>query len=428
MAFYNPNGFVPAFKQAKSFAGKDGHVATLPDIVEARLVTTPGEAPWENYFTTMSAEYVGLSRAGNPIAIVAHGIGPMATLDGVLAVYSHEFNDKGRNHRGGHIPQEVFLKLESGHFGEVSVVDLVATWNRRPYQFSNHAITRKEISEEPLWQARLGAKWLEYCRRHESIADAWYEERGEKTLFLPCIIAMDDASNCSYSTRQMFDHWMGATPGTAIAHLLSIGHLAHAVHEYYESDYGKREQRYSLACDVSCHEWWNGVRLLGIKYGAAIRVHPGLPDYVELVKTQLEKLWRMNPKGARETTCGFWHLVKIGTQFFTDYPKQGERMDNYEPEFLVTKIQRVGEPRQFRTTIGGYHGFFKYGTDEVQHITPAEANAYTVGDVKIECKGGNPTHHVADVTFYGVEVDTTRRLIRMGDIYHDFDLMMSLVS
>ncbi|MEK7512280.1 MAG: hypothetical protein AAB575_04705, partial [Patescibacteria group bacterium] len=141
MAFYNPNGFVPAFKQAKAFAGKDGRVATLPDILEARLATKPGEYPWESYFTTMSAEYVGLSKAGNPIAIVAHGVGPMSTLDGVLVAYSHEFNDKERNQRGGRISQEEFLKLESGAYGEVTIVDLVATWNRRIYQFSNHAIT-----------------------------------------------------------------------------------------------------------------------------------------------------------------------------------------------------------------------------------------------------------------------------------------------
>ena len=456
MAFYNPKGFVPAFKQAKSFAGTDGHVATLPDIIEARLATKPCEYPWEAYFTTMSAEYIGLSKAGNPIAIVAHGVGPMSTLDGVLAAYSHEFNDKERNHRGGRISQEEFLKLESGQYGEVYIIDLTATWIRRPYQFSGHAITVKEVMKEPLWQARLGKKWCEYIEHHTACARKWHLEQagvdpdnkyglpnhGEycdrrRAMHIrlaevgskPSILAMDGASNCSYFGREMFDHWMKATPGTAIAHLLSIGGLINSHHDYYEHDYNRREQREGLTSDVDCHEWWNGTRLLGVRSANVITVHPGLPDYSELVKKHLDQLWGANPKGVKGTTNGFWHLVQMGKRYFTDYPKQGERMDNHEPEFLAVKVEKLpGGPKQFRTTVGGYHGFFKYGIDEVKRIAPPEANAYTIGDVEIEWNDGNPTHHVGPVTFYKVEVDTTQRLIRMEDVYRDFDLIMSFVG
>lgn len=455
MAFYNPQGFVPAFKQAMAFAGKNGRVATLPDVIEARLATKPGEFPWETYFTTMSAEYVGLSKEGNPIAVIAHGIGPMSTLDGVLAAYSHQFNDKDRNRHGGRITQEEFLKLASGAYGEVTVVDLTDTWSRRPYQFSGHAITAKEIMEEPLWQARLGKKWREYVEHHTACARKWHLEQAggdpenkyglpnheqycdrRRAMHLrlakpgsnPCILAMDGASNCSYFDRKMFDHWMKETPGTAIAHLISIGGLANSHHDYYEYDYERREQRESLASDVSGHGWSDGTRLLGIQPGESISVHPGIPSYSALVKKHLDKLWGSNPKGEKGTDKGFWHLVEMGKRHFTDYPKQGERMDCHEPEFLVTKIEKVGEPKQFRTTIGGYHGFFKYGIDEVRRIAPPEANAYTVGDIEIEWKDGNPTHHVGPVTFYKVTVDTSQRLIRMEDIYRDFDLMMSLVD
>lgn len=430
MAFYNPNGFVPAYKHVKAFAGDDGHVATLPDVIAARLASEPGSVSWERYFTTMSAEYVGLSRCGHPIVIVAHGIGPMATLDGVLASYRHQFDDKTRNRRGGRIPQSEFLKLESGGYGDVRVIDLASTWGRREYQFSGHAITAKEIVEESLWQARLGPRWREYIEHHSQFARTWEEKLG-KRYPRPCIIAMDDAGNCSYSTREMFDHWIRATPDTAIAHLLSIGGLTHSRHQYHEHDYRRSENRESLACDVGCYEWWNGTRLLGIRAGARDRldIHPGLPDFDELVETHLKKLWRPNPGGVDGTPRGFWHLVQIGDRFFTDYPKQGERMDNHEPEFRVTEIKEVSAgPRQFRTTIGGHHGFFKYGIGEVRRIAPRGANAYTVGEVSIEWRGGNPTHHVAPVTFYQVEVDTTRRLVRGEEIYRDFDLMMSLID
>ena len=428
MAFYNPQGFVPAFKQAKAFAGKGGRVATLPDIIEARLASKPGDVPWESYFTSMSAEYVGLSKAGHPIAIVAHGIGPMATLDGVLATYEHEFRDKNRDRRGGRITQAEFLKLESGEYGEVDVISLESTWGWREYQFSGHAITSKEITEEPLWQARLGNRWLEYARYHAAHASEW-ERKNSLDYPRPCILAMDGANNCSYNNREMFDHWMKETPGTAIAHLLSIGQLMRSHHQYYKYDYRMMENRTSLASDVSAHEWWNGTRLLGIQPGSNdLIVHPGLPPYHELVKKHLDKLWGANPKGERETSNGFWHLLKIGKQNFTEYPKQGEQMDLGEPEFLVTAIKRVGTPQQFRTTIGGYHGFVKYGINEVRRLAPHGANAYTVGDFEIESTDGNPTHHVAPVTFYKVTADTSRRLVRMNHIYRDFELIMKLVD
>jgi hypothetical protein len=429
MAFYNQHGFVSAFTQAMKFAGKDGRVATLPDIIEARMMTVPGDCPWEKYFTTMSAEYVGLSKAGHPIAIVAHGVGPMSTLEGVLAAYGYEFNDKEHNRRGGRISQEDFLKLESGEFGDVHVIDLVAAWNRRDYSFSGHPVTRKEIEEEPLWQARLGKKWLEYCHCHESHADSWYDEEGKEKYLMPCILGMDTAANCAYSSQEIFDSRLQRAPGMAIAHLLSIGQLTRYNHQYYEHKYEQSENRTSLACDVSCHEWWNGTRLLSIQQGSDLKnIHPGLSSHSELVKTRLDKLFKLNANGLKQTTDGFWHLIQIDKRIFTDYPKKGERMDNGEPEFLVTKIEKISEgPIQFSTAIGGYHGFLKYGIDEVKRIAPPEANAYTLDATKIECIGGSPMYHVVPITFYKVEVDSSRRLVRMEDIYRDYHLMMSLI-
>ncbi|MEK7512279.1 MAG: hypothetical protein AAB575_04700, partial [Patescibacteria group bacterium] len=280
-----------------------------------------------------------------------------------------------------------------------------------------------------LWQARLGRQWKDYVEYHSKYANDYHRERNEGPYARPCILSMDGASNCSYFEREMFDFWMKATPGTAIAHLLSIGGLMNSHHQYYEYWYEDRENRTSIASEVDCHEWWNGTRLLGVRSGDNIVIHPGLPGYEKLVQKHLDQLWGANHKGVKGTTNGFWHLVQMDKRYFTDYPKQGDRMDNHEPEFLTIKVEKLlGGPKQFRTTIGGYHGFFKYGINEVKSIAPSEANAYTIGDIKIEYKDGNPTHHVGPVTFYKVEVDTTRRLIRMNDIYRDFELIMLLVD
>ena len=94
MAFFHQDGLPTAWKQATKFAGKDGRLATMPDIVAARLETKPGDPPWETYFTTLTAEYLGLSKQGNKILVVAHGIGPMSTLDGAIKAYGWQFKNQ----------------------------------------------------------------------------------------------------------------------------------------------------------------------------------------------------------------------------------------------------------------------------------------------------------------------------------------------
>lgn len=154
MPFYHSGGFEAAYRLASRYAGTGGRIATLPDIIEARLNSGINDTPWTQYFTTMSAEYVGLDGRGTPIVVVAHGIGPMSTSDGAVKANTHESDDGYR--RGGRISQSAFLKLAAGEFGDVTVVKLEDVWNRRQYAFSGHAVTAREIENEPLWQARLG--------------------------------------------------------------------------------------------------------------------------------------------------------------------------------------------------------------------------------------------------------------------------------
>lgn len=123
MAFYHEDGFVPAWKQAARFAGDNGRIATLPDVIDARINSGDEEVPWGMYFTTLSAEYLGYSKGGNHILIVAHGVGPMSTMDGIVEAYSFQFKDQTRDRRGGRITKEQFADLESGKYGEVNIVD-----------------------------------------------------------------------------------------------------------------------------------------------------------------------------------------------------------------------------------------------------------------------------------------------------------------
>lgn len=408
MAFYHGDGLVAAWKQASQFAGKGGHVATLPEVVQLRLNSAPGAIPWERYFTTASAEYVGIGLDGRRLLIVAHGVGPMATLDGILKAYSHHFNDKTRNNRGGRINQQEFWDLEQGKYGPVSIVDLEAYIARYEYPFMEF-LQYDDACTDTVLLARLGDKAKDYCAAHRDHAKQYHLERGHGKRD-PYILQVEAASNCHYLYYPLEE-------GMAFAHLLSIGGLANVSHEHSRVP--------SLACDVGCHEWSNGVRLAGVRADSSLdSIHEG-PD----VQNLLHRNWRNLMQPIKEPKpIGFRALMRVGKEWFTHYPKQGACMDSYEPEFHVLSAEKVGGPVEFRTTIGGYHMFVKYGIKEVEAIAPPGANAYAmVGEPWIVKSKGDPSHHAFRVQFYHLELDNTQRLMRAKQLAGDYNLLMELM-
>ncbi|MBI4120826.1 MAG: hypothetical protein HY457_01025 [Parcubacteria group bacterium] len=445
MAFYHQDGLPAAWQQAKEFAGKGGRLATLPDVVAARLATKPGGTPWETYFTTLTAEYLGITKGGTRILIIAHGIGPMCTLAGIQKAYSWEYKDKGRNRRGGRITQHEFRKLEAGDYGEVTIVDFETYCQRYEYPFGGMLRASQALSD-PVLKARHGPMHEAYVLTHAAFAREWHREqsmhRPDNTYGLseaehtrmcvrrglqhwrdsvndPFIITANGPANCCYTFKPVAGH-REIEEGYAIAHLITTGALAHVHHD----------RAISLANDVTCHEWLDGVRLVGIKAGgnpAASGIHKG-PNPRNL----LRKHWRSLLKPIFPPNIdpvGFRALMQIGDTWFTQYPKAGERMDTWEPEHVVTAKEKIGEPVLFRTTVGGYHGFFKFGTEEVRAIAPPNANAYFfVGEPQNEWHDGNPTHQTCLAQFYRVETDTTKRLMRVDELAHNYTKMMELVE
>lgn len=444
MAFYHEDGLPAAWQQAIKFAGPGGRIATMPDIVAARLGTKPGDAPWETYYATLSAEYYGFNKQGNLILIIAHGVGPMSTLDGICKAYSWEYKDHQRNRRGGRITQQEFWDLESGKFGAVEVVEYEPYCRRYQYPFIQ-TLHSSEAMTDPVLKARFGPQAEQYVAAHTAYARKWHREQAgfnpENECKLPddshqrylsrrmrqhvrdmaensdpYIIQVEDAANCAYLGIDC----RIPEKGYAFAHLISTGRLCNLHHEGNES----------LVLDVSCHEWWNGVRLVGIKAGGSIisGIHAG-PD----ARALLRKHWRelMVPIFPPDINLvGFCALMKIGSQWFTQYPKQGEAMDTWEPEFAVVSTKKIGQPVLFRTTVGGgYYGFFRFGINEVKAYAPPGANAYYfVGEPQIESRDGNPEYHTAMVQFYLIGADTTLRLIRSDKLCHDYDTMMRLLN
>ncbi len=437
MAFYHQDGLPAAWKQAMKFAGNGGRLATMPDIVAARVATKPGDLPWETYFTTLTAEYYGISKSGKRILVVAHGIGPMSTLEGIQKAYSWQYQDKDRNRRGGRITQQEFWDLETGKFGEVSIIDLESycmLWYKYPFLQS---LRSSEALIDPVLKARFGPQTEEYVKAHTEAARMWHQEQAgldpeneynspNHGEFLdrrrsqherdsvensdPYILKVEGAANCSYYYGP--EHGFAKIEdGYAFAHLISTGRLCH-VHQ---------DGNESLILDVSCHEWWNGVRLVGIQADGNIR--SGL-DEGPNARVLLYKHWRelLVPVENNEG-FGFCALMKSDEQWFTQYPKAGERMDTWEPEYVVTSAKEVGQPVQFRTTSIGSM-FFRFGVNEVKTIAPSNANAYfMVGEPERE-----GSDHVCMVQFYRITADTSKRLIRTDKLAHDYETMMRLLA
>ena len=424
MAFYHEKGFVPAFKQATKFAGKDGRIGIMPDVIAARLahapfkepgmIDTANPTPWDRYYTTLTAEYFGLL-GGRPSIIVAHGIGPMSTLQGILDAYRYEFDDKSRNRRGGRISQAEFEKLARGEYGDVSIIDYEEyrnRWGDRQFRAPSGYRRASDAGRDALLVARLGPQAHEYIMCHAALARKYYQKQMGLTVEDPYIVEVDEPGNLPYWCR-----CDKIEPGLAFAHLTSVGSIG-IVHQG-----GKEHPMW--ACDMGIHEWWNGVRLLGVRAGSTSTIVDG-PDAHKLLHKHWQELFE--PSELDHAPDGLHVLMQMTDKtWFTQIPKKGARADTYEPEFRVTSMEKVGELARFYTESNYPVPIFRYDIREAQAVLPKEANAYElVGDPAKT--GGADSQETCLVQGYKIEIDHTQRLVRQDALANDYDRMMQLLQ
>ena len=70
-----------AFRQALRYAGDNGFVASLPQLLHARVNAAYDNIIWNTWFTANSEESVVLTAQGNPIVVTVHGGGIFATSE-----------------------------------------------------------------------------------------------------------------------------------------------------------------------------------------------------------------------------------------------------------------------------------------------------------------------------------------------------------
>lgn len=410
VGFYHSDGLVPAWNLAKKFAGEEGRIATLPDIIEIRLNNKPNDISWGNWFTTNTAEYFGIGKDGKKKIIVAHGVGPMSTLKGALKAYGYEYKDKTRHNNGGRITQEEFWKLESGQYGPVSVLD----FDQVMFDFAIFGVQYPFIEsldyEQCYWNsllcARLGPKAKAYINLHLKIT---YENNNNDN---PKLIELSNADNCGYLYRPIEE-------GLAMAHLISIGRLTNVT----------QSGQSSLRTEIGCHEWSNSNKFIGIRKDAKLNKIDKCIDSSDL----LEKNWRQlmipieNPIYPGTTIR---RIINYTGQDFAEYPKKSNCLDTGEPEFLVLSKKPIGEPVNFKTTTGGTNCFFRYDLKEISVLAPPESNTYAFTEEieTIYVVGTRPCFHTTKIQFYRAQIDYSHRLIHASQLANDYDKMIELID
>ncbi|HBI16958.1 MAG TPA: hypothetical protein DDY52_02260 [Candidatus Moranbacteria bacterium] len=419
IAIYHEKGFVPAFKQAAKYAGRVGRIGTMLDWVDARLATPPYEklgmhdtskpTPWDQYYTTMSAEYVGISKSGTKILIVAHGIGPMATLDGVVEAYRYHYDDKTRRTEGGRISADEFWKLESGAYGDVEIVDLEEYVRTREHPFIS-TLHYVDALVDPVLKARLGSRSDEYIKQHAHYARKYHLDNHQRKIFDPYILQVNGPGM----------YWVEnvkPTDGLAYAHLLSVGAIG-SVHV------SQSEHRVpSWVSDINTHDWYDGTRLIGIREGKLVSIDKG-PDPRHILRKHWQELFESS--GLDRAPDGIFVIMQMPDEtWFTQVTKKGARADTHEPEFRVTSMEKVGEVARFYTESNYPVPIFRYDIREAQAVLPKEANAYELVGEPTKT-GGADSQETCLVQGYRIEIDHTQRLIRQEVLANDYEKMMKL--
>jgi len=420
MAFFHEDGFVPAWNFAARYAEDRGHIATLPEIVEARLASADNEPAWHSYFTTSSAEYYGTGADGTAKLIIAHGVGPMSTFDGIMKAYAWEYKDKDGHRNGGRITAQEFLDLEAGRFGEVTVIhldDYVTSWKDPFYEY--HSIFEAKLDR--VLMARLGPKALQYLQYHDDIARRWHEEESVRLpkSGRPYILQNSGSSNCPYTTSPMVDgkfDWSRTIlrpleDGYAIGHLLTF---TQPINLHFGEGHG-------LVADIRCQQWTNNFRFLSLPRGTSASdamVHSPQPHNL-LRSDEWPRFMRPNAD-VDYVPPPLFRIEETDAGWFTRYPKKSdsESMDDGDIEFRVQRLVEMGDPERF---IVDDDFFLRYRLSTVIALAPNGANAYDIVDVSNKDSAGLTT---VTVQFYAAEVDTWQRLPRVKDIKQDYDLLM----
>lgn len=248
MAFTHPSDLATAAEKASRFAGPGGRMATIPDIVDARMASAPGSPAWELGYTTSSAEYVGHSAGGVPLIVVAHGLGPLTDPEGSPEVFIQKATGGGE----WRMSPEAFRAMTDGFYGPVAIIELRSILRSRKFALME-MLTYDQTCDDPLVRARLGIRCQEFLDRQRELSRSWLRNKYRDTFRNECVMSQRDARRSPYACTDV---------ETPMAHPLAISPLLEYRHGHWDGPDGEHE---SLVTEIACHERTDEVRIVGIR-------------------------------------------------------------------------------------------------------------------------------------------------------------------
>ncbi len=412
VVFYNDDA-KKSHQMARQFCRYtgQGRLATVTDVIDLRLSCPDRLDPiWSTFFSTISAEYYGRSKGGNPLVIVTHGIGPLCNEERLETgeVIDGEFV----------LSKKEFLDLESGKYGCVDVFDYTAKEHlfENPYGIS----TLEETLSNEFAMARLGPKGEELLRR---IMNMYAEEFKDHTGDNRCVF------NNESIYRWTFQKGINVYRGN----FLTFDPLQKTHH--WRGNLNLTSLVTGIDNEKSLHF---GGRFIGIEGNEKLA---GLEkDYLEIFQDLPANLERLLIKedGKHKTNTPY-PIKLIGNQWFTVYLTENDSMLS-GPQYKITKIKKVKGPTHIKVKCNPSGVFLcAFELREIQKRGPPDANAFSIGDVGVKWKVGDvggefeglkynyADKHIIPLTFYQVEVDTSRRILRYDEVKNNFqNLMMAL--
>lgn len=154
LAFHHEGGYEAQRQLALAFAGEGGRIATVEDIVHARLMSGVHDNPWTHTIITSSRVYYGRSKSGIPLLVFAHGNGPEVPMS-----------------------QEAFEQLIAGVHGDVAIVDMNAYRSTalRTEKKAGNRYTYEEACRDEIARAFFGRQADEFFAHHQQQTELWLD-------------------------------------------------------------------------------------------------------------------------------------------------------------------------------------------------------------------------------------------------------------
>lgn len=397
---------------ASRFAGDGGRIATMTDIVDARLAAPDDPLLWKSGIVTSSVEYVGLSPGGNPVAAVAHGVGPLADPDDMVCA---DFISEG-GARPYRISDEEFRGLLSGRFGDIDVFDIRDAVHRRRFHLME-PMSAAEARDDAIVRARLGPRADEFIKVHERRSKEWRWDRADYGGRDECMIAVRDPSGYPY----LMLPGGGTDP---VAFPLSM--TGARPYRHCHMDAKGPSDHLRLVTDLGCYPWKGRTTVIGIRGGGAIgKVHHGM----DAVRRSFLKHWPrlLKVERRRPERMVSRALVDIDGLWFTQRPRKGMGIDAEEPEYKVSRLARSGNDMMVRLPYRGRVDRLVYEADEILSVLPPWSNAYRIvsePNPRWLRDQDAPSHVEVRVTPYHAVAETRWFVPPMDDIVRDFERVM----